>query len=124
MIILSQCFGQISSLAFDNGLMFNYFDHLDSDDSTILLLMKMPGLVRVMMILPLAYLSDKYGKKKLGQWGMAYRLSALAVYFLLLGLAVWKYGLFKSEFLSLHLVWLFSTVPGLLDSKKISREIY
>ena len=124
MIILSQCFGQLSSLAFNNGLMFNYFDHLGSDDSTIFLLMKMPSLVGMLLILPLAYLSDKYGKKKLGQWGNAIQVvgfgsllfaswfTGLEIWVLFIGVFVFAFGvaLFNSS-------W-FALMDPLIEAKK------
>ena len=94
--------------------MFNYFDHLGSDDSTILLLMKMPSLVGVIMILPLAYFSDKYGKKKLGQLGNGIQVvgfgsllfaswfSGMEIWALYIGVFVFAFGV------------AFLTVPGLL----------
>ena len=68
-IIFSQCFGQIAILSFDNGLMFNFFDDLGCGDFHLILLLKSPSFVSLLLVLPLAFLADKYGKKLIGQSG-------------------------------------------------------
>lgn len=68
-VILSQCFGQMASLAFTNGIMFNYFDSLNCSDSSLIILLKIPNFAGMFLMLPIAYYADTYGKKVLGQWG-------------------------------------------------------
>ena len=87
-VILSQCFGQIASLTFHNGVMFTYFDSLNSGESNLILLLKLPALVGMLMILPLAFWADRFGKKKLGQAGNGIQVIGVG----LLILAPWFTG--------------------------------
>ncbi|MCM8536494.1 MAG: MFS transporter [Lentisphaeraceae bacterium] len=68
-IILSQCFGQVAPLCFANGLMLSYLDYQNVSEQAIVLFLKTPSIISLMLILPIAYFSDLYGKKKLGQIG-------------------------------------------------------
>ena len=76
-VILSQCFGQLASLSFTNGIMFNYFDSLNCSDSTLIVLLKIPNFAGMFLMLPIAFFADTYGKKVLGQWGNATQVLGL-----------------------------------------------
>jgi MFS family permease len=78
-IILSQCFGQLAILSFDNGLMFNFFSELTKEDSQIILLLKVPNFICFLLVLPLAYYADRYGKKLLGQVGNVVQVFGLLI---------------------------------------------
>ena len=76
-VILSQCFGQLASLSFSNGIMFNYFDSLNCSDSTLIVLLKIPNFAGMFLMLPMAFFADTYGKKVLGQWGNLIQICGL-----------------------------------------------
>ena len=77
-VILSQCFGQVTALSFNNGILFNYFDYLNCSDSTIIILLKLPNFAGMFLMLPIAFYADTYGKKVLGQWGNVIQVFGLA----------------------------------------------
>ncbi|MCM8529359.1 MAG: MFS transporter [Lentisphaeraceae bacterium] len=68
-VIAAQCFGQVASLCFINGIMFNYFSYLEFSEQTLVIFLRLPSLIALFTTLPLAYLSDMKGKSKLGQLG-------------------------------------------------------
>ena len=78
-IIISQCFGQLAILSFDNGFMFNYFDALIQSDSALVILLKTPSIASMVLVLPLAFLADQYGKKVIGQTGNIIQIAGLAI---------------------------------------------
>ncbi|MCM8531811.1 MAG: MFS transporter [Lentisphaeraceae bacterium] len=49
--------------------MFSYLDHQNVSEQAIVLFLKTPSIISLMLILPIAYFSDLYGKKRLGQIG-------------------------------------------------------
>ena len=68
-VIAAQCFGQVASLCFINGLMFNYFTYLEFSEQTLVIFLRLPSIIALFITLPLAYLSDIKGKSRLGQIG-------------------------------------------------------
>lgn len=78
-IIISQCFGQLAHLSFDNGFMFNYLGSLIQSDSTLVILLKTPNIASMLLVLPLAFLADKYGKKIVGQSGNIIQILGLTI---------------------------------------------
>ena len=68
-IILLQCAGMISYLIFQNGFLLAYFTKLGFSGSEVLFLLSIPQIVLFVSILPSAFYSDRYGKKKIGLYG-------------------------------------------------------
>lgn len=77
-IIVTQCFGQVAGLCFVNGLIFNYLIFLDFSEQSLVLFLRVPSLIALFTTLPLAYLSDKKGKSKLGQLGNVIQILGMA----------------------------------------------
>ena len=69
-IILCQCFGLMGMLFLGNGFVLNYLKRFSLSDGTIILfLTTIPHLIGLFGNLPFAHLSDKVGRKKLGNIG-------------------------------------------------------
>lgn len=68
-IILCQCIGLLPFQFLINGFMLNYCKKFGVADSDVMLsLTVLPNILMTLLVLPLANMSDKYGKKKIGNW--------------------------------------------------------
>ena len=68
-VIATQCFGLVAWLCFGNGLIFNYLTYLDVSEQSLVIYLRIPSILALFTTLPLAYIADKKGKLKMGQWG-------------------------------------------------------
>ena len=69
-IILAQCAGLIFFLFFNNGFILTYLSQLEIPSYHILFLLSLIPMGGLLFTLPFAYLSDRLGKKKIGQSGL------------------------------------------------------
>lgn len=69
-IIIMQSAGMISTVVFQNGLIIAYLTKFDISSSMILILLSIPQVAAFILVLPFAFLSDQYGKKKIGNTGL------------------------------------------------------
>ena len=74
MILLTASLGGMSYLSFNNGLLLSYFSHLGIPSATILILLSILPITSFLIIIPFSFLSDIYGKKKIGILGMIFSL--------------------------------------------------
>ncbi|NQZ59345.1 MAG: MFS transporter, partial [Lentisphaeraceae bacterium] len=115
-IFLCQCTGLMAPQFFQQGFMLNYIKKFGLDDSLcVLLLTFIPSLCTLLLILPLGYLSDRCGMKKIGMRGnilqamgcslftLAYWLPDLAVPLFIVAILVFSLGvaLFTSNWFAL-----------------------
>ena len=70
MILITTSLGGMSYLSFNNGLLLAYFSYLGIPSATILILLALPPLSQFVFMIPFSYLSDIYGKKLIGNFGM------------------------------------------------------
>ena len=70
MILISTSLGGMSYLSFNNGLLLAYFSYLGIPSATILILLALLPLSQFVFMIPFSYLSDIYGKKLIGNFGM------------------------------------------------------
>ena len=70
MIFITTSLGGMSYLSFNNGLLLAYFSYLGIPSATILILLALPPLSQFVFMIPFSYLSDIYGKKLIGNFGM------------------------------------------------------
>ncbi|MCP4350613.1 MAG: MFS transporter [Desulfobacterales bacterium] len=89
MAILTQCTGMIPTVLFNNGFLLTYMSKLGISSANILILLTLPTLIIFLSTMPFAFLSDRFGKKKLGMIGMI----EIVIGFLLLMFA----GIFQNE---------------------------
>ena len=68
--ILAQCAGSMGGLVFLNGFMLAYLSQLGIASANILLLLALPSVIRFLLLVPGAFLSDRFGKKPLGTMGL------------------------------------------------------
>jgi len=68
-IILTTCFGVLGRLIFNNGFMLTYLSRLGFPSYRILFLLSLVPLAGLVLTLPFAYLSDRFGKKRIGIGG-------------------------------------------------------
>lgn len=64
--ILAQCFGCLSFLAFSNSLLLVYLTALEIATSRIVTYLSLPALGEALLMLPCAYLADRYGRLRIG----------------------------------------------------------
>jgi len=83
LIIMAQCTGTLGNLIFNNGILLAYLAELGMASATILQLLALPTFIGFIVLMPAAFLSDRFGKKKLGTIG----LLATALGFVLIILA-------------------------------------
>jgi len=76
-IILTTCFGVIGRLIFNNGFMLTYLSRLGFPSYRILFLLSLLPLAGLVLTLPFAYLSDRFGKKRIGIGGTIIALFGL-----------------------------------------------
>ncbi len=69
-IILAQCVGVLALLLFQNGFMLAYLSRLGFPSYRILFLLSLVPLAGLVLTLPFAYLSDRFGKKRIGLIGL------------------------------------------------------
>lgn len=77
-IIATQCFGLVAGLCFGNGLIFNYLSYLKVPEQVLVLYLRIPSILALFTILPLAYVADRKGKLKIGQFGNAIQVIGIA----------------------------------------------
>jgi MFS family permease len=82
-IVIGQCAGLLGPLLFGNGFMLAYVLRLGVPAYRILFLFALLPLISMALTLPLAWLADRQGKKKVGSAGMTVSIAG----FLLLPLA-------------------------------------
>ncbi|MCF7817463.1 MAG: MFS transporter [Kiritimatiellales bacterium] len=76
-IIATQCLGMISGALFQNGFYLNYFSKLGLSSATIAMLFALPPLLGTFLLLPFAFYSDRFGKKKLALGGQVLAIAGL-----------------------------------------------
>lgn len=76
-IILTQCVGVIAILLFSNGFMLTYLSRLGIPSYRILFLLSLVPLTSLFTTMPFAYLSDRFGKKWIGNRGLLTLLAGL-----------------------------------------------
>ncbi len=69
-IILAQCAGALIRLLFSNGFMLAYLSQMGVPSYRILFLLSLISLGGLIFTLPSAYLSDRFGKKRIGTGGL------------------------------------------------------
>ncbi|MBI9020357.1 MAG: MFS transporter [Verrucomicrobia bacterium] len=69
-IIFAQCTGVISLALFNNGFMLAYLARLGIPPHAILFLLSITPLMGMLLTLPLAFIADRNGKKKIGGTGL------------------------------------------------------
>ena len=74
MIIISASLAGMSYISFNNGLLLSYFSHLKIPSSSILILLSILPVSLFFFIIPFSYLSDKLGKKFIGNIGLIFQL--------------------------------------------------
>jgi len=80
--ILCQCFGALGLVCFNSGIMLVYLLSLGMARSRVLTYLAVPSLSSALLLIPMAMLSDRFGKKKIGQSGallLAAAFSALTL---------------------------------------------
>ena len=70
MILLSASLAGMSYISFQNGLLLSYFSHLKVPSASILILLSILPISLFFFIIPFSYLSDKLGKKFIGNIGL------------------------------------------------------
>ncbi len=78
-IIATQCLGMLTTFLFQNGFYLNYFTKLGFSSSAFALFAALPALVGGVLILPLAYYSDRFGKLRLALFGQLSLIGSLVV---------------------------------------------
>ena len=76
-IILNQCLGMLSSSLFLNGFYLNYFSKLGISSAAIAMLFALPSLLSMFLLLPFAFYSDRFGKKRLALGGQLLFITSL-----------------------------------------------
>lgn len=69
--ILAQVFGCVSYVVFQNGMLLLYFTVLDISSIGIMVYLALPGVAQALLLIPCAFLADRYGKKRVGHMGSA-----------------------------------------------------
>lgn len=83
--ILGSIFKVVSSLTFSNGVMLLYLTSLGFSGSTVVLLLSMYNVLQAVLLVPAASLSDSYGPRRMGIYG----IFICGVSFLCLPIAGW-----------------------------------
>ena len=78
-VIICQCFGVIPLMAYGTGLMLLYLTSLRIPANRILVYVALPLVCGLLFKLPFAYLSDRFGKKRVGTAGALMELGGCAV---------------------------------------------
>ncbi len=74
MIMISASLAGMSYISFNNGLLLSYFSHLKIPNASILILLSILPVSLFFLIIPFSYLSDKLGKKFIGNIGLIFQL--------------------------------------------------
>jgi MFS family permease len=69
-IVLVVCAGIMPQLFFKNGFLLSYLLNIGFESADVLILLSLPSFVLFILLVPLAFYADKYGKKKIGSIGM------------------------------------------------------
>lgn len=69
-VILTQCIGTLCFIVVNNNLLFLYLAKLGVSSAGIMFYLALPNLAGFILSIPTAFLSDRYGKKKIGTPGM------------------------------------------------------
>lgn len=75
MAIVSQCLGSMSLLALQNNLLLLYLASNGVSSSRIVTYLALPLITDVLARLPMAYLSDRFGKKRIGLLGQGIQVA-------------------------------------------------
>lgn len=78
-IIITQCLGMITGALFQNGFYLNYFSKLGISSAAIAMLFAVPPLLGTFLLLPFAFYSDRFGKKKLALGGQLLVIASLLI---------------------------------------------
>lgn len=70
-IIWSQCLAIIGLSTIVNGTLLLYLTAIDVSAVKTMIFVAVPPLTNALLLLPAAYLADKYGKKRIGQMGLS-----------------------------------------------------
>lgn len=70
LIIMAQCTGTLGNFVFSNGILLAYLAEMGMDSATILMFLALPTFIGFIFLIPTAFLSDRFGKKKLGVFGL------------------------------------------------------
>ena len=70
MATLAQCFGALGLCSFTCGIVLVYLTSLGYSSAGIMFLLALPTLCEALLRLPLAYLADQWGKRRLGRLGI------------------------------------------------------
>ncbi len=79
-VILTQLFGVLGMQSFQNGVLLLYMAVLGISPVRIIIYLALPNGISMLLRLPVAYLSDRFGKKRVGTLGVI--LTALGFAFL------------------------------------------
>ncbi len=85
-IIITQCLGMVAGALFQNGFYLNYFSKLGISSAAIAMLFALPPLLSVFLLLPFAFYSDRFGKKRIALGGQFLLIASL----LLMMAAGWR----------------------------------
>ena len=77
--IVAQSFGCLGLLAFRNGLLLLYLAALGVDPSGILTYLSLGNIVSAALMIPFAFLSDRYGKKRVGVGGQFFAIAGFGM---------------------------------------------
>ena len=69
-IVLSICTSIMPQLFFKNGFLLSYFLKMGFKSSDVLILLSLPPGIMFLLSTPFAYYADRYGKKKIGVFGI------------------------------------------------------
>lgn len=78
-IILTQCLGMLSAALFQTGFFLNYFSKLGISNASIAFLFALPPLAGAVLMLPFAFLADRFGKLRLGLIGQVLTVAGLVL---------------------------------------------
>ncbi len=78
-IIANQCLGMVATALFQNGFFLNYFSKLGISSAAIAMLFAVPPLLSVFLLLPFAFYSDRFGKKRIALGGQLLIIASLLV---------------------------------------------
>ncbi|MBT8046217.1 MAG: MFS transporter [Pontiella sp.] len=78
-IIITQCLGMVILALFQNGFYLNYFTKLGISSAAIAMLFALPPLLGTFALLPFAFYSDRFGKKRLALIGQLLLIVSLLI---------------------------------------------
>lgn len=92
-IIVTQSLGVLVPVLFQNGFYLNYFSALGLSSAAIAFLFALPPLLSAFMLMPFAFYTDRFGKKKLALAGQFMVVASLLV-MMAAGWGGWRIGMF------------------------------